>query len=103
MPRQEASRRLDIRKTYKNLQKPPVFQWFLASPKGQHEASCGGVGSSWGLLAALGALLGALGASWGRLGRVLGPLEKAYEKDVENIFKKEPKEKPVLAWEREAR
>ena len=54
----------------------------------------GGVlGSSWGLLAALGALLGALGASWGRLGRVLGPLEKACEKDVENIFKKEPKEK----------
>ena len=56
----------------------------------------GGVlGSSWGLLAALGALLGALGASWGRLGRVLGPLEKACEKDVENIFKKEPKEKPA--------
>ena len=53
-----------------------------------------------------GVVLGPLGRSWGplgRLGRVLGPLEKACEKDVENIFKKEPKEKPVLAWEREAR
>ena len=47
-----------------------------------------GLGSSWGLLGALGALLGVLGASWERLRSVFGPLGQAYEKDLENIFEK---------------
>ena len=58
-------------------------------PKGPTGGLLGmGLGSSWGLLGALGALLGVLGASWERLRSVFGPLGQAYEKDLENIFEK---------------
>ena len=76
---------------FENVDFSLVFQWFLASAKSQHEASWRGV---WGRLGASWPLLGPPWASWarswGRLGSVLGPLGKAYEKNIENIFKKEP-------------
>ena len=61
MPRQEVSRRLDVRKTFKNYM---LFNGFLKAPK----AKMMPLGEGFGVV------LGPLGRSWsplGRLGRVL--------------------------------
>ena len=69
MPRQEASRRLDIRKTYKNLRFFNGF-WFRLRANmrplgGGFGVVLGPLGRSWGPLGRLGRVLG---ASWARLG-----------------------------------
>ena len=67
MPRQEASRRLDIRKTYKNLK---FFNAFWPPPK----ANMRPLGRGFGVV------LGPLGRSWGPLGPQVGPMLEALER-----------------------